>query len=140
MPSEYLDLIEKYLLVAPHLTRCESESADLLQPTLWHSDLHLNNVYVDLDAETITDVIDWQHTTVAPLILRAKVPRMVQHISPLPLSWVMPEKPDDYETLPEKDRLRADKLYESALYHKYYEVLTAKRNPRHYAAIRHNDT
>ncbi|GIK05573.1 hypothetical protein Aspvir_009686 [Aspergillus viridinutans] len=140
MPSEYMDLIEKYLLVVPHLTQCESESADLLQPTLWHSDLHLNNVYVDLNAETITDVIDWQNTAVAPLVLQAKVPRMVQHVSPLPLGWVMPENPEGYDNLPEKDRLRADKLYESALCHKYYEVVTAKRNPRHYAAISHNDT
>ncbi|QKX63675.1 uncharacterized protein TRUGW13939_10846 [Talaromyces rugulosus] len=52
----------------------------------------------------------------------------------------MPEKPDDYETLSDEGRLRADKLYDSALCHKYYEVLTAKRNPQHYAAITHNDT
>lgn len=141
MPNEYMDLIEKYLLVVPYLTQHhESDSTELLQPTLWHSDLHLNNVYVDLSAETITDIIDWQNATVRPLLLQARVPRMVQHTTPLPLGWVMPEKPDDYETLPEQDKLKADKLYESALCHKYYEVLTAKRNPRHYAAISHNDT
>ncbi|GES58153.1 phosphotransferase family protein [Aspergillus terreus] len=140
MPSEYVDLIEKYLLVAPHITACDSDSTDLLRPTLWHNDLHLNNIYVDLDTQTITSIIDWQTTEVAPLILQAKIPRMVQHTSPLPLGWVMPEKPDGYETLSEPDRVKADKLYESALCHKYYEVLTAKRNPRHYAAICHNDT
>ncbi|KAE8352381.1 kinase-like domain-containing protein [Aspergillus coremiiformis] len=140
MPYEYMDLIEKYLLVVPYITQHESESTELLQPTLWHSDLHLNNVYVDLHTETITTIIDWQNTTVAPLILQAKVPRMVQHVSPLPLGWVMPEKPKDYDALPEKDKLKADRLYESALCHKYYEVLTAKTNPQHYAAISHNDT
>lgn len=140
MPNEYMDLIEKYLLVVPYITQYESGSTKLLQPTLWHSDLHLNNVYVDLSAETITSIIDWQNTIVAPLILQAKVPRMVQHVSPLPLGWVMPEKPEDYDNLPEKDKLRADKLYESALCHKYYEVLTAKKNPQHYAAISHNVT
>ena len=57
-PDEYIDLVEKYLLVVPHLTQCEPECADLLQPTLWHSDLHLNNIYVDLNTETITDIID----------------------------------------------------------------------------------
>jgi hypothetical protein len=139
-PSEYMDLIEKYLLLVPHITQYNSDSADLLQPTLWHSDLHLYNIYVDLNTETITDIIDWQHTTVAPLILQAKVPRMIQHPNPLPLGWVMPEKPEGYESLPEKERLKADKLFESALCQKYYEVLTAKRSPRHYAAIRHNDT
>ncbi|KAG2005105.1 hypothetical protein GB937_009063 [Aspergillus fischeri] len=37
MPSEYVDLIEKYLLVVPHLTQHKSNSADLLQPTLWQT-------------------------------------------------------------------------------------------------------
>ncbi|OKL61386.1 hypothetical protein UA08_03838 [Talaromyces atroroseus] len=54
----------------------------------------------------------------------------------LPLGWVMPEKPDDYEALTKEDKLKADRLYESALCHKYYEVLTAKRNPQHYAALK----
>ncbi|EIT73531.1 hypothetical protein AO1008_05290 [Aspergillus oryzae 100-8] len=140
MPTEYIDLIEKYLRIVPHITHCEPDTADLLQPTLWHSDLHFNNIYVDLDTETITDIIDWQNITVAPLLLQAKIPRMARHISPLPLGWVMPEKPEGYETFSQKDKLRADKLYESALCQKYYEVCTAKMNPRHYAAIIHNDT
>ncbi|GAQ03163.1 hypothetical protein ALT_0484 [Aspergillus lentulus] len=74
MPSEYIDLIEKYLRVVPHLTQYDYDagSADLLQPTVWHSDLHLNNVYVGLNTGTMTDIIDWQHTTVAPLILQAR--------------------------------------------------------------------
>lgn len=139
-PDEYIDLVEKYLLVVPHLTQCEPDYADLLQPTLWHSDLHLKNIYVDLNTETIADIIDWQNTTVAPLLLQAKVPRMARHITPLPLGWVMPEKPECYETLSEKDKLKADRLYERAFCHKYYEVCTAKKNPQHCAAISHNGT
>ena len=65
---------------------------------------------------------------------------MARHITPLPLRWVVPEKPECYETLSEKDKLTADRLYESALCHKYYEVCTAKKNPRHCAAISHNGT
>ncbi|PGH14540.1 hypothetical protein AJ80_05860 [Polytolypa hystricis UAMH7299] len=115
-PDEYLDLIEKYLLVAPHLAQSKPDTADLIKPMLWHGAI------------------------VAPLILQAKIPRMVQHPSALPFGWVMPEKPEDYDTLPEIARSRADKLYENALCHRYYEVITAKRNPRHYAAISHNAT
>ncbi|PIG89456.1 phosphotransferase family protein [Aspergillus arachidicola] len=140
MPTEYIDLIEKYLKIVPHITQCVTDSAGLLQLTLWHSDLHRNNIYVDLDTEMITDIIDWQNTTVAPLLLQAKVLRMARHISPLPLGWMMPERPEGYETFSQKDKLKADKLYESALCQKYYEVCTAKNNPRHYAAMCHNDT
>jgi hypothetical protein len=138
-PSEYLALVEKYLLVAPFITQSQADSQDILQPTLWHSDLHLNNIYVDLDTETITDIIDWQNTTTAPLIFQAKIPRMARHISPLPLGWHMPEKPDNYNDLSQDAKSQADDLYQSALCHKYYEVITAKKNPRHYAALTHND-
>jgi hypothetical protein len=102
MPEEFLELIEKYLLIAPYVTPSGCDNAELLQPTLWHRDLHLNNIYVDLTAGTITDIIDWQGVTVAPLILQARIPRMVRHTSPLPLGWVMPEKPEDYDSMSEK--------------------------------------
>ncbi|KAB8234329.1 uncharacterized protein BDW43DRAFT_310353 [Aspergillus alliaceus] len=75
-PTEYMDLIEKYLLVVPHLTPYKPDSVDLLQPTLWHGSLHLNNIYVDLSTETITDIVDYQNTTVNLLLLQAKIPRM----------------------------------------------------------------
>ncbi|KAE8393515.1 hypothetical protein BDV23DRAFT_170203 [Aspergillus alliaceus] len=114
-PTEYMDLIEKYLLVVPHLTPYKPDSVDLLQPTLWHGSLHLNNIYVDLNTSD------------------------GRHISP-PLGWIMPEKPEDYVTLSEKDRHNANRLYESTLCHKYYEVWSAKRHLQYYAAISYYDT
>ncbi|KAK2834874.1 hypothetical protein FQN49_006828 [Arthroderma sp. PD_2] len=140
MRGEYLELVEKYLLVAPFLTQHGPADTDLLQSTLWHHDLHLNNIYVDPKSETITNIIDWQGVKAAPLILQAGIPRMVRHTSPVPLGLTLPERPDGYEALPEENRLQADELYESALCHKLYEVFSQKRNPLHYEAIRHNDT
>lgn len=139
-PAEYMGLIAKYLLVMPHLSASEPVNDDLLRLTLWHTDLHLNNIYVDLTSETITNVIDWQGVTVAPLILQARIPRMVRCTTPLPLGWIMPEKAADYDTMSEQDKKREDRHYEDALCNKYYEVQTAKRNPSHYAAIIHNNS
>jgi hypothetical protein len=140
IPLEYLDFIEKYLVVAPCLTASQANTNELLRPTLWHHDFHLNNVYVDLDTNSVTDTIDWQSVSVAPLLLQARIPRMVRHSQPLPLGWVMPEKPTDYDQLDEMEKLKADKSYESILCQKYYEVITAKRNPRHHSAITHNSS
>lgn len=139
MPSEYLDLIEKYLVLAPCCSVSQANTDDLIKPTLWHHDFHLNNIYVDLSTNTITDIIDWQSVSVAPLLLQARIPRMVRHFQPLPLGWVLPEKPVDYNQLDDKRKLKVDRDYESALCQKYYEIITAKRNPRHYSAIIHND-
>jgi hypothetical protein len=50
----------------------------------------------------------------------------------------MPEKPEHYNDLSEDAKMKADELHQSALCHKYYEVVTAKRNLRHYAALSHN--
>ncbi|KAM5441111.1 hypothetical protein MferCBS31731_003899 [Microsporum ferrugineum] len=136
----YIDLIDKYLAVAPFITQNKPDIGNLLQSRLWHHDLHLNNIYIDSNSEEITSIIDWQGTKAAPLILQSRIPRMVRHTSPVPLGVTMPQKPDDYETLPETDKLRADKLYESALCHKVYEVFSLKNNPQHHAALCHNDT
>ncbi|KAL3442957.1 hypothetical protein BJX65DRAFT_312258 [Aspergillus insuetus] len=50
----------------------------------------------------------------------------------------MPEKAADYNDLSEDAKLKAEERHKSALCHKYYEVVTAKRNPRHYTALTHN--
>lgn len=139
-PEEYIELIEKYLQVASLLMPPRCHKRELLQPTLWHDDLHLNNIYVNLETETITDIIDWQGVKVAPMILQARIPRMIKHISLLPLGAVMPQRPADYDTMSEEAKKREDELLDSAKRNKYYEKQTALRNPRHYAAIVHNDS
>lgn len=139
-PSEYLDLVEKYLLVAPSLAAYSDGINNILQPVLWHHDLHLNNIYIESSTNTITDIIDWQGVSVAPLLLQARIPRMVRHPKSIPLGWAMPEKPAEYKDLDEKAKLKVDSEYDSALCQKYYEVLTAKKNPWYYSAITHRDT
>ncbi|KAI2087563.1 hypothetical protein LOZ36_002702 [Ophidiomyces ophidiicola] len=139
-PQEYIKLIEKYMRVAAQLIRTEADTANLLQPILWHCDLHLNNIYIDVDMENISGIIDWQGSSIAPLCIQAKFPRMIEHPSPVPLGGMMPEKPDDDGSLSKAEYLRLFKLYKSAFAHKYYEVTTATRNPSHYAAICHNQS
>lgn len=139
-PHGYIDLIDKYLAVAPFITQNKPDIGKLLQSILWHHDLHLNNIYIDSNSEEITSIIDWQGTKVAPFVLQARIPRMVRHVSPVPLGVIMPRKPDGYETLSKTEKLRADILYESALCHKVYEVFSLKHNPQHHVALCHNDT
>lgn len=140
LPCDMLDLIDKFLSITPYITESSKTKRNICTPTLWHSDLNLNNIFIDPASNFITSVIDWQSTQAAPLILQAKIPRMVEHIHALEPGWILPEKPSNYENLDPKEKLKTDKLHESALCQKYYEVLTAKRNPLHYSALRHNDT
>lgn len=140
LSCEILDLIDKYLSITPYITQSGKTERKICTPTLWHSDLHLNNIFIDPASNLITSIIDWQSTRIAPLVLQAKIPRMFRHVHPLKPGWLMPVKASNHENLDPKEKLKADKLYESALCQKYYEVITAKRNPLRYSALRHNET
>lgn len=139
VPSEMLDLIEKYLPVTPYICASADVAEDLHTPILSHPDLHLNNIFIDPETNVITDIIDWQCSQAAPLVLQARIPRMFRHVEPLQPGLILPERPSNYESLDDKAKQNADKLHESALCQKYYEVLTAKRNPSRYSAIMHNE-
>ncbi|KAH6664173.1 hypothetical protein B0J14DRAFT_706613 [Halenospora varia] len=54
-PDEVLDLLDRYL--APAMVPPQS-SDDTHSPTLWHPDLHRDNVLVDPESKQITRVID----------------------------------------------------------------------------------
>ncbi|RMZ82285.1 hypothetical protein DV738_g1877, partial [Chaetothyriales sp. CBS 135597] len=136
-PSEMLELLRKYLSVIPYISQCPKDSEYLEVQRLSHPDLNLSNVFVDPQTKDITSIIDWQGSRVAPLVLQAKIPRMVRHFEPLPPGLFIPEKPDNRDTL---DAKALEKIHESALCQKYYEVLTAKRNPGLYSAIMHNES
>lgn len=139
-PSEMVELLEKYLKVAPYISQCPQDSEYLGIQSLCHPDLNLSNIFIDPETNEITSIIDWQGSRVEPLVLHAKIPRMAQHFERLPPGLVLPERPSNYESLDPEARQAADKIHESALCQKYYEVLTAKRNGQFYSAILHNES
>ncbi|OKP10478.1 Altered inheritance of mitochondria protein 9, mitochondrial [Penicillium subrubescens] len=73
-PEAHLQLLEKYLKVAPSLMDIEPI---LTRPTLWHSDLHSSNLFVD-DGR-IASVIDWQGSWAGPLFLQAQPSPLVDY-------------------------------------------------------------
>ncbi|KAH8816555.1 phosphotransferase enzyme family protein [Xylogone sp. PMI_703] len=118
-PESYHSLLEQYLTVAPYLI---PENIDTHSPTLWHSDLHRDNLFVDPDTNKITQIIDWQSIVVAPF-------------GPVEENWAVPKRPDDYDSLGGENKARADANVESLTYHKYYRSQTLKKNHRHWACI-----
>ncbi|KAL2839299.1 hypothetical protein BJX68DRAFT_272174 [Aspergillus pseudodeflectus] len=102
---------------------------------LWHRDLHLDNIFVDPDTCRITRIVDWQAACVAPLFYQAGVPRLCRHAGPVREAWVVPERPADFESLPENEQKRIDDDLESETLHKYYEAQVYKRSPLHWAVL-----
>ncbi|KAE8143675.1 kinase-like domain-containing protein [Aspergillus pseudotamarii] len=73
-PSCHIALLQKYLKVAPFLL---PDDFFVVAPHIWHTDLHAGNIFVDKGK--ISSVIDWQGIWAAPLILRARHPRLVDY-------------------------------------------------------------
>ena len=48
------------------------------QPRLWHTDLHMGNIFVsEQDPSQILSFIDWQLIQIAPTFLQARWPEFV---------------------------------------------------------------
>ena len=72
LPEEYISLLKRYLILVPYLSSGIPE--ELHSKTLYHRDLHLDNIFVDPDTKEITNIIDWQSTVVSEIFFQHKVP------------------------------------------------------------------
>ena len=133
-PSQGISLLEKYLQISSSLVP-PSSTEDIHAPTLWHPDLHLDNVFVDPETLKITGIIDWQGTSILPFYFHAGVPRMFNHPGPLLEGWAISERPEDYDDLETTEKARIDNMRDSETCHKFYEAQTRLKNPRHSAAL-----
>ncbi|KAM5461786.1 hypothetical protein MferCBS49748_007070 [Microsporum ferrugineum] len=106
----YIDLLKKYLSLAPYIL--PQDPADPLnRPTLRHPDLNPSNIFVSEEGE-ITCLIDWQYTTILPLLLVAGNPPMFDNPdSEPPKDLKQPSLPPDYDTLSAEEKSHADELH-----------------------------
>lgn len=134
LPKDALALLKKYIDVAPHLVPPPTDESGYAN-VLWHPDLHLDNIFVDPDTHQITRIVDWQSACVAPLFYQSGVPRLCRYPGPVREGWVVPKRPEDFESLSESEQKRIDADLESETLHKYYEAQVCKRAPRHWAVL-----
>ncbi|OJJ37932.1 hypothetical protein ASPWEDRAFT_39644 [Aspergillus wentii DTO 134E9] len=131
-PGDGLALLKQYMDVAPYLVPTDKAASSNI---LWHPDLHLDNVFVNPDTHTITRIVDWQSACVAPLFYQSSVPRMFRHTGPVAEGWVVPQRPEDFESLSDEEQNKIDADLESQIIHKYYEAQVYKRAPLHWAVL-----
>ena len=134
LPDEILTLLERYLQLSPAMVPPKSPD-DKHSPTLWHPDLHLDNVFVDPESQQITRIIDWQSAAVMPFFYQCGIARMFQCPWTLAGDNTIPKLPANYDNLAldEQKKLESDRKSEISL--KYYKSLTHRDNPRHWAAL-----
>lgn len=139
LPKEMLDLLDRYLQLVPAMVPPLSPD-DTHSSTLWHSDLHLDNVFVDPESKKITCVIDWQATAALPFFYQCGVPTMFKHKGPVSDDMtIWPKRPENYDSLEQDEKEEIDNLIRSEHLHKRYLAITHDRNPRHWAALQLHD-
>ncbi|KAK0110887.1 hypothetical protein ONS96_002473 [Cadophora gregata f. sp. sojae] len=133
-PEEMLELLDKYLKLTPAMV--PPSFPDINASTLWHPDLHLDNIFIDPNTLQVTSIIDWQSTTAAPLFHQCGVPKMVRHREPVSLDLSnFPKLCDDFEDLDQDGKEYAAKMHKSEHLHQYYLRITRENNPRHWTAL-----
>ncbi|GLA56999.1 hypothetical protein AtubIFM56815_006019 [Aspergillus tubingensis] len=105
------------------------------QPTLWHTDLHMGNIYVAPDDRTrIVSVIDFQSISVMPLFLQSRWPEFLKPPENYTQGFTSPELPDGYDNMDDENKLLARREWSQAKLAKAYEVATYLENrPAHIA-------
>jgi hypothetical protein len=97
------------------------------QPTLWHTDLHMGNIFVNPDeCSKIVSLIDFQSTSVLPAFLQAQWPIFLR--PPQNYDYVrgifQPQLPEDFDKLDEENRIDALREWSQVKLAKAYEVST----------------
>ncbi|PKY07566.1 hypothetical protein P168DRAFT_98163 [Aspergillus campestris IBT 28561] len=99
------------------------------QPTLWHTDLHMGNIFVaEDDPSNVTGFIDWQHSSISPLFLQARWPVVLTPPGEYEEGTVMPQLPPNYEDMDDYEKELARYNKAKATWSKAYEIATYLNN------------
>ncbi len=118
--------LQKYLQMA----KCLLPSDSLLsRPSLWHTDMHGENILVHPDKPTeISGIIDWQSVHIAPLFLQVCHPNLIEFDGPKTEGWVKPSLPENFDELSPAEQKKAKTLKAKQAAFKFYEVVTGLKN------------
>ncbi|KAF1953419.1 hypothetical protein CC80DRAFT_569370 [Byssothecium circinans] len=120
-------VLRDYLKVA---TQILPNDVNLSKPTLWHSDLHSDNIFVDPSQPTrILNIIDWQAVNVSPLFLQARHPSLIEFKGPIPEGFEPIELPDNFDDMSEEAQRQAKNLRAAQSLYKLYEILMLRQCP-----------
>ncbi|GAB1200325.1 hypothetical protein APSETT444_009695 [Aspergillus pseudonomiae] len=99
------------------------------QPILWHSDLHMGNIFVsEDDPGKVTGFIDWQNTSISPLFLQVRWPVFLTPPEDYQEGLVMPGLPSGFEDMDDDEKELALYSKAKATWTKAYEVASYLNN------------
>lgn len=109
---------------------------DKSQPVIWHTDIHMGNIFVsEDDFEKVTGFIDWQNTSINPFFLQARWPVFLNPPSDYQEGQVMPSLPENFKQMDDEGKEIALYNKAKATWSKVYEVANFLNNRRAWRAM-----
>ncbi|RYO15711.1 hypothetical protein AA0111_g11632 [Alternaria arborescens] len=107
------------------------------EPVLWHTDLHMGNIYVsEQNPEEIVSLIDWQSVVVSPLFLQARFPEFLTVGEDYVLGTMeLPKLPPNFDEMDAEDKKFAEHNLKEAKLAKIYEISSKSKNIRGWKAL-----
>ncbi|KIW45390.1 hypothetical protein, variant [Exophiala oligosperma] len=106
------------------------------RPTLWHTDLHMGNIFVsEQDLTKIVGVIDWQFVSILPGFTQARWPEFLTPPEGYETGLIEPQLPADFEEMEPDEQVYAISQRDQALQAKCYEVALGRCHHDSYLAL-----
>jgi len=122
-----IEAVRCYLELIPFLLPLDQR---LNAATLWHTDTHAENIFVDpKNPEEIVGIIDWQSIEIAPLFEYARQPGFLDHSGPSVEGFERPKMPRNLEGLKQEDKDKEREIWINQTLEVYYRTLIRKQIP-----------
>lgn len=134
--DEYAELLQKASMVLPVLAQ-DTSVVEAASSVIWHTDLHLGNIFVSPDDPIkIEAIIDWQSVKAAPLFIQARFPEFLRPPKDYIFGAEVPRLPDNFDDLDPEQREEAIDQEALASQSKYYEMSCLGYNKQVYNAMK----
>ncbi|KAJ9388316.1 hypothetical protein DTO063F5_2647 [Paecilomyces variotii] len=105
-------------------------------PILWHSDLHLGNIFVsNTDPTVIVNIIDWQYTSILPSFTQVQWPEFLNPPENYQVGMIKPDLPATFNHMDEDEKEYALLQRDKAMLSKRYEAALAKYHYESFLAL-----
>lgn len=134
--NEYESLLGRVANILPILSH-DPRVVEVSDSVLWHTDLHLGNIFVSPgDPASIQGIIDWQSSQACPLFIQARFPDFLTPPKYYNFGTDIPGLPDNFDELSHEQQKQATSDKELASRSKYYEMSSLASNERVHAAMK----
>ena len=133
--QDHISVLNVTTKILPSLTKY-LPLIDRSRPTMWHTDLHMGNIFVSQEDHTqIVGLIDWQSTSISPLFLQVRWPEFLKPSEEYCDGTGLPKLLANFDDLDadekeialfDKERATCAKAYEVATYLNNHDAYTAK--------------